>query len=461
MVYKKLYLSVSIRVISLSLTLFLLVYSWQKWNDPLILVNLMAIVILQAILFIRNMNQVNNKLAIFIESLNFDDTSLFNTRGFQDRSYRQLYRSMQDVIISVQKKNSDNYKQKQFYQTINEHTGTALLACNHDGKVVLQNHAFKNLFNIPDVQNVSEIESRIEGFVNSTLELNPGEQNLISFSLGSSGILEEATELELSVKKALIRIENEDVHILSFQNIKPELDNKESESWEKIIRVLTHEIMNTSGPLVSSAQTLIELVVGENRDITIQPGDFSKEMIHDLLEGLKIIEDRSKGLDKFVKDFRRVTLLPDPAFESIVLSEMINNLCLLYAKKLKDDKILLSVEIPDDICIFADKGMMEQLLINLLNNAIDAVGQSEIKNISVSAGKQDHKVSIKVSDTGSGLSPEDLAKVFIPFYTKKKHGSGIGLSLARQIMRKHGGTVSMKSIQGEGSTVVLDGLTIA
>ena len=134
---------------------------------------------------------------------------------------------------------------------------------------------------------------------------------------------------------------------------------------------------------------------------------------------------------------------------------------MLYDKKFADDGILLSVDIPEDIFIFADKSMMEQLLINLLNNAIDAVDQSELKEISISARKQDDKFSLQVTDTGRGLSPEDLEKVFIPFYTKKKHGSGIGLSLARQIMRKHGGRVSMRSSLGEGSTVVLDGLHIA
>ena len=326
MVYKKLYLSVCIRVIILSLTLFMLAYSWQKWNDPLILVNIVAITLIQVIFFIRSMNQVNTKLLTFFESLHFDDISLFSTGGFRDKSFRQLYRRMLDVLESVQQRNSESYQQKQFYKTIYEHTGTALLAYNDDEKILLNNQAFKDLLKLPDVQNLTEIESGISGFTGSISSLKPGEQKLIRFTLGGSGILDESTELELSVKKALIRIENEEVHILSFQNIKPELENRESESWEKIIRVLTHEIMNTSGPLVSSAQTLISLVAGPDGDRTIQPGDVNQEMIHDLLEGLKIIEDRSMGLDKFVKDFRSVTLLPEPAFESIALSAMIKNL---------------------------------------------------------------------------------------------------------------------------------------
>ncbi len=460
MVYKKLYLSVILRVIALGITLFAYAFVLLKWDDPLILINLLAVVLIQVVLFIRNMNQVNSKLTTFIESLQFDDISLFSTKGFRDKSFQKLYLSMQDVLFSAQQKNSENYKQKQFYQTINEHTGTALLAYNNDEEILIKNQAFKDLFNISDVQNLTEIETGIRGFVRSISLLQPGEQKLMGFTLESSGILNEGTELELSVRKALIRFEQEDVHILSFQNIRSELENRESESWEKIIRVLTHEIMNTSGPLVSSAQTLIELVAGQDRDKPIQAGEVNQELIHDLLEGLKIIEDRSKGLDKFVKDFRKVTLLPEPSFERISLYPLVNNLSVLFDKKFIDDGIRMTVEIPEELYVFCDKGMMEQLLINILNNSIDALGNSGTKRISISASETDHKIQIQVSDTGSGLSSEDLEKVFIPFYTKKKKGSGIGLSLARQIMRKHGGTISMKSKEGEGSTIVLNGLPV-
>ena len=458
MVYKKLYISVILRVIALSITLFAFAFVLLKWDDPLILINLVAVALIQVVLFIRNMNQVNYKLTTFIESLHFDDISLFSTKGFQDKSFQKLYRSMQDVLISAQQKNSENYKQKQFYQTINEHTGTALLVFNNDEEILIKNQAFKDLFNIADVKNLAEIETGIRGFVRSISVLKPGEQKLMGFTLESSGILNEGTELELSVKKTLIRFDKEDVHILSFQNISSELENKESESWEKIIRVLTHEIMNTSGPLVSSAQTLIELVAGQDRNKAIQAGDINQELIHDLLEGLKIIEDRSRGLDKFVKDFRKVTLLPEPSFERISMYQLVNNLSVLFDKNFRDDEIRMSVDVPEDLYLFCDKVMMEQLLINILNNAIDALGDSGTKRISISAREIDHKIQIQVTDTGSGLSSEDLEKIFIPFYTKKKKGSGIGLSLARQIMRKHGGTINMRSNEGKGSTVVLNGI---
>jgi len=190
------------------------------------------------------------------------------------------------------------------------------------------------------------------------------------------------------------------------------------------------------------------------------PEQVHEEMIEDILEGLKIIQERSAGLEEFVNQFRKITLITEPRFETINLYSQFKRIEILYAKVFKENKIGFNYHInPETLSIYADKNMIEQLLINLLNNSIDACDKTEFKNISISAEPDEKgRIFIQINDNGKGIPVEDIDKVFIPFYTRKEGGSGIGLSLSRQIMRKHGGRINLKSQVDKGTTVMLEGI---
>jgi two-component system nitrogen regulation sensor histidine kinase NtrY len=428
-------------------------------KDPIIILNLVILIILQVYLFIRNMNQVNLKLTAFFESLRYDDINLFINRGFNDPSFKRLYHSMQQVLEKIQNMNLENEKQKQYFRTITEHAGVGLLVMNEKGEIKLMNQTLKQLLRIGEIKKINDLDRIFDRFSEQISNLGPAEQKLINIKLPDMDFLGETVNMDLSIKSATIRFDHESTKIITFQNIDQELEDREMESWQKIIRVLTHEIMNSTGPINSASQTLTE-IISDSDHKPVKPSQVNEENIADMLEGLNIIKERSTGLEEYVKQFRRITLLSEPMFESIILETFFQRMEVLFNKIFKEHKIEYNYFIsPENLSIYADRNMMEQLFINLINNSVDALNNSELKNITLSVqsnGKE--RISIYLTDTGRGIPAEDTDKVFIPFFTRKEHGSGIGLSLARKIMLIHGGRIKMKSEVKKGTTIILEGI---
>jgi two-component system nitrogen regulation sensor histidine kinase NtrY len=459
MIYNKLTINLCIRIILLTLTCIALSEVTIRMKDPIIILNLVILIILQVYLFIRNMNQVNLKLTAFFESLRYDDINLFINRGFNDPSFKRLYHSMQQVLEKIQNMNLENEKQKQYFRTITEHAGVGLLVMNEKGEIKLMNQTLKQLLRIGEIKKINDLDRIFDRFSEQISNLGPAEQKLINIKLPDMDFLGETVNMDLSIKSATIRFDHESTKIITFQNIDQELEDREMESWQKIIRVLTHEIMNSTGPINSASQTLTE-IISDSDHKPVKPSQVNEENIADMLEGLNIIKERSTGLEEYVKQFRRITLLSEPMFESIILETFFQRMEVLFNKIFKEHKIEYNYFIsPENLSIYADRNMMEQLFINLINNSVDALNNSELKNITLSVqsnGKE--RISIYLTDTGRGIPAEDTDKVFIPFFTRKEHGSGIGLSLARKIMLIHGGRIKMKSEVKKGTTIILEGI---
>ena len=241
-----------------------------------------------------------------------------------------------------------------------------------------------------------------------------------------------------------------------MQNIKNELEEREFDSWQKLIRVLTHEIMNSVGPITSSIDTINEILTEENSNRNTS--GVSEAVINDTLKGINIIKERSVGLSEFVNNFRSLTLLPTPVPESIELQKLLHEIHYLFKEMLDENNITTEISVyPTNLIITADKKMLEQVIINILTNAIHALDENTNRKISISAFlSPEQKTIIQVKDNGKGIREQDMEKIFIPFYTTRKDGSGIGLSLARQIMRLHKGKIGIHSVFGEGTTVILN-----
>ncbi len=240
---------------------------------------------------------------------------------------------------------------------------------------------------------------------------------------------------------------NETFTLVSIQDIRNELDAQEVEAWLKLIRVLTHEIMNSITPITSLSDTLLNYYTNTNEPISAQTTE-------NTVKGLEVIKERGTGLIHFVESYRKLTRISTPVLKTIELKPFIEHLVLLV----EDDRITFEKQVtPENLTINADEGQISQVLLNLIKNATQAVKGTENPIIKIVANIGENKrPQISVSDNGSGISEELLEQIFVPFFTTKENGSGIGLSISRQIMRNHNGNIKVISKEGKGSRFVLE-----
>ena len=249
-----------------------------------------------------------------------------------------------------------------------------------------------------------------------------------------------------------VRLREQRYTLVSLQNIRSELEEKEMEAWQKLIRVLTHEIMNSVTPISSLASTAAGML--DHRD---NPDQQPAEMSDDLKGALHTIEKRSQGLLHFVDAYRSLTLIPKPRFRIISIADLFRHVEQLFRAELSSNRVAFTANAdPDTLELNADPELIEQVLINLIKNSLHAVQEKDQRSIALSARlDRGGSISVEVADNGSGISKEVQEKIFVPFFTTKQNGSGIGLSLSRQIMRMHGGTITCRSQEGEGAVFVL------
>jgi signal transduction histidine kinase len=268
--------------------------------------------------------------------------------------------------------------------------------------------------------------------------ITPGEGRTIKLLVGS--------ELRsLSVKVSFLNFGESHFRLYSIFDIRAELEENELDSWHKLIRVMTHEIMNSIAPITSLSNTLSKIFTRENKPLPVS--EVTEKHIVNIIHGLEVIENTGKGLMHFVEDYRKLTKIPKPVFKSIQISHWLNAVFLLLKNRFDEENIefkIVTKGSPEEL--IGDEKLLSQVMINILNNAADALKNTKVKKImiAVSVGPSG-KTKISVSDNGIGIAPEEIEKIFIPFYTTKEYGSGIGLDLSRKIMRLHKGTITVFS----------------
>ncbi|MCK4852855.1 MAG: GHKL domain-containing protein [Bacteroidales bacterium] len=396
------------------------------------------IVILLMIDLFRFIDRSNREFTSLLEALKHQDFTQSYSRKFAEKSFRELESSFNEILEQYRGARMDQAAQYQYLQTVIEHINIALVCFNNSGKVFLFNQAAAVLFRKAKVESLEPLKS-----IHPTLH-----QLMVSLRAGQREVIRvnrEGELLQLSVHVTEFRVRKEKFKLVSLQNIRHELEEQELDSWQKLIRVLTHEIMNSVTPVSSLSSAINEMLTdeeGRRRAL----GTLSRDDLDDLYSSLDTIEERSRGLLSFVADYKNLTRLPQPLLEDITVEFLLNHMHRLFKKDMASENINYQVQIPaHQMSICADSIMIQQVLINLIKNAMEALKESEEKSIMLSADSRNEKVIIRVRDNGKGIDDEDLEKVFIPFYTTKKKGSGIGLSLSKQIMRLHKGSIHFQS----------------
>ncbi|MGC9471190.1 MAG: sensor histidine kinase [Bacteroidales bacterium] len=398
---------------------------------------------------VKFLEKTGRDLAHFLSSLESDDPAVMPVNRPANRSFEELYEAMSRVARRMEAARTDREVQYRYLQTVINHVEIAMICFREDGRVELVNRAALKLLGLERIKRLGDIESRDPSMYRVIREIKPGKRELLRF-MSHSGMT------KLSVSAAVFNLQGRGYRLISLQDIGTELEAQELESWQKLIRVLTHEIMNSVTPVSSLSNALNDMLAGENGDLrplnSLDPGE-----VEDLYEGLRAIEQRSRGLLSFVGSYKNLTRLPDPQFRDVSLNDLVAGTVHLMKPQSGKSGVRVRQELlAENPHVLADPDMMERVLINLLQNALDILEGQAGGEVVVSTGTDREKGHwIEVRDNGPGIPPEILDKIFVPFFTTKKHGSGIGLSLIRQIMQLHKGSVSVRSTMGEGAAFII------
>jgi two-component system nitrogen regulation sensor histidine kinase NtrY len=442
MTYKNFRLNIIVRIALLVITGYILVsvlHSGEYFMTPFLLV---VLILFQIISLIHYIEKTNRIVTSFLESVRFSDFSrTFQAEGLGS-SFDNLKKAFNKVIEDFQKIRSEKEEHYFYLQNIISHIEIGIIAYQKDGTVEMINNAAKKLFNVQHLKNIQLLETWNPGLELVFFNIEPGDNELVKVKRGED-------LLQLSIQATEFKINERDIILVSIKNIQSELEEQEMEAWQKLIRVLTHEIMNSIAPIASLTSTVNLMVSEVAESIEKQAGEnFDREGIDDIINALNTIHKRSTGLIHFVEKYRNLTRIPKPNFSVYKIRDQFDNIYSLLEKEIKEKKIKFEMSIvPEKLELTADEQLIEQVLINMVKNSIHALDNSEKKKITLKAYINNNgKRVIQVIDNGQGIIKEVGDKIFIPFFTTKSSGSGIGLSLSKQIMRVHNGNIKVNSL---------------
>ncbi|MFN3997543.1 sensor histidine kinase [Algoriphagus sp.] len=415
-----------------------LYYTQELWLAPGILVLIVTILTGEMIYYV---NSINHKLARFLDSIRFTDfSSSFTSDSKMGGSFREVNMAFNEVMEVFKQTRAEKEEQMLFLQVIIQHINTGIISFNSLGKIGIINNAAKHLLQIPQFRDIKDLGKLSPKLLKEVTEMKPGQR--ISFKVNNG--------LHLIVQSASLKMGGQSWTLLSLQNINAELQSNELEAWQNLTKVLRHEIMNSITPISSLVESL-RTILDEDSYVQLEGFLIKKDGFQDIQEGLDTIANRSKGLVTFVNAYRDYTNIPEPKKELIEVKMLFENVIGLMKEELKSNQIDVNTElIPSELEVLCDSDQISMILINLVKNASESVTNQADRSIILRAiGQGDMGTLIQVEDHGAGIIPEALERIFIPFYTTKKTGSGIGLAISRQIMNLHRGSLSVISVPGE------------
>ncbi|MDA3866581.1 MAG: ATP-binding protein [Salinivirgaceae bacterium] len=403
---------------------------------------------IQGVLLVRSFNQINRKVAFFFEAIENDDTTLHFSQLEKNSAVRRLNESLNRINRLIQSTKEQQRHQEQFYQLVLEQVDTGIIICNTNGNVVHANRKVKKLFDLEQFTHLVQLKRKNSDAYQVINGIEPGERQLLKRKA-------QGSNNQLSLRCAGFTSQKELLRLISVHDIRSELDENEANAWIRLIRVLTHEIMNSIAPITSLSETILSYYKTEGNPLTVDQIDQKK--IDNTIEGLEIINERGINLIDFVNSYRVLTRIPVPVRTKIPVSELIDKVRILVSNEPGVENANFQIPtIPAELSVVADENQITHVLINLMKNAIEATVDTPEPVITIEVRESGSgKTTIAISDNGAGIPPEVLEQIFVPFFTTKTHGSGIGLSFSRQVIRMHNGVMNVDSAPGKGTTVTV------
>ena len=387
-------------------------------------------------------NKTNTDFVQFLSGIKYDDVEQSFAPNQLGESHRDLYESFNLITEKIRTLRSEKEASDQLMQTIIGNVDTGIFCTNEKGDCLMINTAMKQLMHrsyIPDFQAFKEFTPNLY-------------QALTELELGERKIIKETIQneiLQIAIQLFVLKVKDEEIKVYTFYNIHNELSDQEVVSWQKLIRILAHEIMNSIAPIASLSSSAAQLIPEDN--------NIDAEDAEELKEVFSIISRRSDGLMKFTETYRKLTRIPPPQLQSINMNSFFREIKKLFNEDLKKNNINWNMKfLYHEIKLMADPILLEQVFINLLKNAIQALEGRLQPEITILVDKTPNgKVNIQVIDNGAGIPQDVVDQIFVPFFTTKENGSGIGLSLSQQIIRAHGGSIYLQSKEGEGTMITM------
>ena len=455
-------LGVGWRTTLILLVALLMGYAWWGPYPRVLLVLGMLILSGLVVNLVKYCTGTNRKLTRFLESVQYSDFAIsFRADDSLGPGFRALNGQFNTVLEAFRQARAEKEANLHYLNTIVQHVNVGLLSFDASGRVELVNQTALRLLNVYRLRTVSDLQTN-HADLHNWLIVNTGAA-AATYQSGHDG--------ELTVRCTSVRLRGRLVSIVSLQNIRSELQQKELEAWQNLTKVLRHEIMNSITPIVSLTGTMREIIEIDILGEMVKGGARSEEgretaetrlpnalypllssPLNDLRDALTTIESRGKGIMRFVDAYRSFTSIPQPKLAEVSVNELLLGVAQLAQPDLSRRGVALSLTVPSPApMLVVDAGQVEMILLNLLRNAMEACDNTVGAIIKLEAGTADNRTTLLVSDNGAGIEPEAIEQIFIPFYTTKKTGSGIGLSLSRQIMQQHGGQLTVTSTPGQGS----------
>ena len=427
--------------VTLSGAAFLLVKGWFIY-----LVFLAPVIIYQVVEFYRFHRKAYEELNQFVESIHYRDFSRnFDVKHapIELQPLRQGFNEINSTFKIISKEKETQY---QYLQKILELVDTGILSYKiTTGEVVWMNESLKRMMQLPYLKTISSLNRRDAELYGAITALKPGDTRIATAHL-------ESSSFKILLSATAFQTDGEKYKLIAFQNVDEALDETESKAWQKLLSVMTHEIMNSIAPISSLADTLKSRLLQSMPALNNESGS-----VDDLELGIDTIKRRSEGLLKFAETYRNLNKITTPNVSRIYVRDLFESINNLMQPTLDQKNIDMQLVLKDTgIWFEADINLIEQVLINLVVNSIEAVKDRPDARIVLSAYRDSsNRMVISVADNGTGMPPEVVDKVFIPFFSTKKSGSGIGLSLSKQIMMLHRGTIQIHSVEGAGTSFLL------
>ena len=451
MVYKNFRINFIVRTVLLTVNIFLFAFLLITTSFTLSIILTGLMVVFQVVALIHYIDKTNRMLNNFLESIRYSDfTRTFEMEGLGS-SFDKLKNSFNEVIKDFQNVRAEKEENFFYLQSVIQHIGISLIAYDKTGRVELVNNATKKLFQLRNINHIEALNSFSAELVQKLVTIKHNENTLVK-------VVDKDEILQLAIYATEFKISNKSIMLVSIKNIQNELEEKEMESWQKLISVLTHEIMNSIAPISSLSNTISTILSDlKNSTLANQENTDEQEAFEDIDMALSTISKRTEGLMHFVNTYRNLTKIPQPNFSIFSVAQLFREIKLLMSEEAVAKNIACQISIePDTLELSADERLIQQVLINLLKNAIYAnEGRPYAKIMLKAYINKRGRVVIEVTDNGPGILPDVLDKIFIPFFTTKTTGSSIGLSLSKQIMRMHGGNISVTSIPEEETKFTL------
>lgn len=422
-------------ILVITATAILLGFYLQIPGYPYTISIFVSLLVIESSFLIWYLTRIRRDLLRLILALKNEDPTLRFAREGKDPYFRPIHHGFNEIIRDFRLVRLDREAEQRFFEATINHIQFGIIAFNQEGKVEMVNHSFLQLFHIDRLDHLNALEDIAPGLPQCLMELEHGSEVLNKVQI-------EGKPYQLIFLASQLKVLEKELHLVSLRDISREIDQNELDAWQKLMRVLRHEILNSVTPI-----RLLAGNISENLSTKL-----SAQEIDEMKTGLEAIHRRAAGLSRFMDAYSNLYRVPDLELEKCNSIELLQRIVSIYREQFSKEEVNISIHCEDEgMIISMDERLIEQVLINLVKNAMEALKETEQPGITFSAEKKGDEILLMVSDNGSGISSEQLDHIFIPFYSTREEGSGVGLSFAQHIMRLHGGRIQVRSQPGKGS----------